>query len=365
MRRLVACALTVIASAAVLRAAAPVGYVKPVPEGNYAVTLTFGPAAGATDTTVKAEQRRLMLEHVRTGPGETVTRTMTVNVRTPVISTGGRVHLKSRETQTEQAEWDGNLSLEFLGGNAAVSDVQIALAPAGTPTVFIMGDSTVCDQPNEPWASWGQMLPRFFKPGIAVANYAESGESLRSSLGAHRLDKVLSVMKPGDYLLVQFGHNDMKEKGEGVGAFTTYKHDLKHFADAAKAKGATVVLITSMERKAGVNHDTLGDYPAAVRQLAAEEHLPLIDLHAMSKTLYRALGPDLPKAFQDGTHHNNYGAYELAKCVVQGIKDSHAGGLDRYVVDEFRSFDPAHPDPVAAVQIPASANSATTKPEGN
>ena len=82
------------------------------------------------------------------------------------------------------------------------------------PTIFLLGDSTVCDQPLEPYASWGQMLTRFFGLGVAIANHAESGESLRSSLGAKRLDKILSLIKPGDYLLIQYAHNDEKEKGE-------------------------------------------------------------------------------------------------------------------------------------------------------
>ena len=78
------------------------------------------------------------------------------------------------------------------------------------PTVFLLGDSTVCDQPAEPWNSWGQMLPRFFKPEIAVANHSESGETVADSLRAQRFEKIFSLMKPGDYLFVQFGHNDMK-----------------------------------------------------------------------------------------------------------------------------------------------------------
>ncbi len=107
-------------------------------------------------------------------------------------------------------------------------------------------------------------------------------------------------MKPGDYLFIQYGHNDMKEKGEGVGAFTTYKADLKRFVDGAKEKGGIPVLVTSMERKAGVEHATLGDYPEAVRQVAKEENVTLIDLNAMSVILYKALGADLGRRFRMG-----------------------------------------------------------------
>jgi lysophospholipase L1-like esterase len=333
-----------------------------LPEGNYTCTVALGDASHDATTTIKAELRRLMLEKIHTSAGQTVTQSFTVNIRTPAISTGDHVHLKPREQTEEFVDWDNKLTLEFNGEPAAVQSLEIA--PADVPTVYILGDSTVCDQPREPWNSWGQMLPRFFDAGVAISNQAESGESLRSSLHANRLAKVLSTMKRGDYIFIQYGHNDMKEKGAGVGAFTTYKSDLKHFADSAKEKGATVVLVTSMERKAGVKHDTLGDYPAAVRALAKEENLPLIDLHEISRAFYRALGSDIGKAFQDGTHHNNYGSYELAKCIIEGIRGDHLP-LEKFIRDDVGEFDPAHPDPVARFSMPASAESSTAKPEGN
>jgi lysophospholipase L1-like esterase len=333
-----------------------------LPEGNYKVTVTLGDQKAPSTTTVKAELRRLMLEKIHTDAGKTETRTFAVNVRTPQIAGGGEVHLKPREKTSEMMAWDDKLTLEFNGDHPSVSSLKIS--SADLPTVYILGDSTVCDQPKEPWNSWGQMLTRFLKPDVAVSNHAESGESLRSSLGAKRLDKVLSTMKPGDYLFIQYGHNDMKEKGEGVGAFTTYKADLKRFVDGAKEKGGIPVLVTSMERKAGVEHATLGDYPEAVRQVAKEENVTLIDLNEMSVTLYKALGADLGKAFQDGTHHNNYGSYEIAKCVVEGIKKSGLP-LAKSIVDDFGDFDPAHPDPVDSFTMPASPMKDTLKPDGN
>lgn len=205
-----------------------------LPEGNYNVTITFGDAKSETTTTVKAELRRLMIEKAQTAPGHFETRTFIVNIRTPRISTGGEVKLKDREKTTEAWAWDEKLTLEFNNTHPSVCAAEITRAD-NVPTIFLLGDSTVCDQPREPYNSWGQMLTRFFKPGVAVANHAESGESLRSSLGAKRLDKVLSLMKPGDYLFIQYGHNDEKEKGEGVGPFTTYKAALKKFVAAARA----------------------------------------------------------------------------------------------------------------------------------
>jgi lysophospholipase L1-like esterase len=243
------------------------------------------------------------------------------------------------------------------------------------PTVFILGDSTVCDQPKEPYASWGQMLTRFFKPEIAVANHAESGETLRSSTGAHRLEKVLGEMKPGDYLLMQYGHNDMKSKEPD--ALAAYKATLEKWIEQVREKGGIPVLITSMNRhrfEGGTVVNTLLEYPETVREVAGEKHAALIDLQAMSKTLYEALGPQGSiQAFKhdsendpkfDGTHHSPYGAYELAKCVCRGIREDRLD-LAKYLVEEVVAFDPAKPDPLAAFRVPPSPGFTQQRPLGD
>ncbi|MGC9973003.1 MAG: rhamnogalacturonan acetylesterase [Bryobacteraceae bacterium] len=326
-----------------------------LPEGNYNVKVTLGDRTAATATTVKAESRRLMLEKVETAPGKFATRTFTVNIRTPKIATGGQVRLKPRELGV--LHWDDKLTLEFNNVRPSLAALEITKVNKAI-TVYLMGDSTVTDQTGEPWNSWGQMLPRFFKPGVAVANHAESGESLRSSLGERRLDKVMSAIQAGDYLFIQFGHNDQKEKGEGVGAFTTYKADLKRYIAEARKHGAIPVLVTPMNRRtfdaAGKVTNSLGDYPEAVRQAAREENVALIDLNAMSRPFYEALGPeDSKKAFVDNTHHNSYGSYELAKCIVEGIKANKLG-IARFLVRDVPPFDPAHPDPVGSFKMPPS-----------
>lgn len=321
-----------------------------LPEGNYKVTLTFGDQTSQSTTTIKAELRRLMLEEIKTAPAKFETKTIEVNTRTPQIPSGGQVKLKDREKTTEFWAWDDKLTLEFNGERPCICSVEITKDDT-IPTIYIIGDSTVCDQPTEPWNSWGQMLPRFLKPDVAVANHAESGESIRSSLGAGRVEKVMSLIKPGDYLFVQFGHNDMKETSPN--ALSTYKSNYKELVKEVRAKGAIPVLITSMERKAGVTRNTLGDYPNTVRQVADEEKAALIDLNAMSKVLYKAWGNNIDKAFQDGTHHNNYGSYELAKCVVESIKQK-LPELAKYITDDFVEFDPSHPDASEDFYIPAS-----------
>ena len=270
------------------------------------------------------------------------------------------MRLKSREMGSEKSDWDDKLTLEFNGARPSLDRLEIERADV--PTVFILGDSTVCDQPAEPWNSWGQMLPRFFRPDIAIANHAESGETIASSLSAHRFDKVFSLMKPGDYLFLQFGHNDMKSRA--TNALERYAADFKRVIAETRAKGGTPVLVTSMERKAGVEHPTLAGYPDAVRQVAKEEKCALVDLNAMSVVFYKALGANLSKAFVDGTHHNNYGSYELAKCVVEGIKQDELP-LAKFIVRDFKGFDPAHPDSVASFEMPASPTVSSEKPLGN
>lgn len=331
-------------------------------EGNYDVTVTLGDAAGASTNCIKAESRRLMLEDVRTAPGHFTTRTVTVNIRTPKVPGDGEVRLKPRELGPPPVlHWDDKLTLEFNGARPCLCALQINPA-TNAITVFLLGDSTVTDQPREPWNSWGQMLTRFFKPGVAVANHAESGESLKSSFGAGRVAKVLASLKPGDYVFAQFGHNDQKDRA--TNALTVYKANLRKLVREVRARQATPVLITSMERMAGVEHDTLGPYPAAVGEVAGEEHVTLLDLHAMSRVLYRALGPDLKRAFQDGTHHNAYGSYELAKCVITAIRQAGLP-LAKSIAEDVPPFSPENPDLVNAFYIPASPASTDRKPEGN
>jgi lysophospholipase L1-like esterase len=207
------------------------------------------------------------------------------------------------------------------------------------------------------------MSPRFFNSTVAVANYAESGESIRSSLGAHRFDKIWSVIRPGDYLFVQFGHNDMKDKA--TNALEVYKANLKDIVAKARAHGATPVLVTSMERKAGVNGPTLAGYPETVRDVAREEKTALVDLNEVSVKFYKALGGDIGLAFQDGTHHNNYGSYELARCVVEGIKGNKLD-LAKHLATDVKAFDPSKPDDVKTFVMPASPmRDPAAKPEGN
>jgi lysophospholipase L1-like esterase len=340
-----------------------------VPEGNYNVAVEL--ASGCT-VTVKAESRRLMLEQARGGGRFTVNVRGVALTAPPLNAPGGdRVRLNDREQGV--LHWDDKLTLEFSGPRSCVREVDIA--GASVPTVFLAGDSTVTDQPFEPTTSWGQMLPRFFKPGIAVANHAESGETLKSFITGLRLDKILSLIKKGDWMFIQFGHNDMKVNWPQTyaEAASTYRQYLKVYIAEARLRGATPVLVTSMHRRNfgpdGKIRNTLGDYPEAVRQVAREENVALIDLNAMSASFYEALGAaKSPVAFgaegRDATHHSAYGAYELAKCVVTGIRAAKLE-LAKYLMDDVPAFDPAQPDSPDAWKLPVSPRFSNRPPRGN
>ena len=346
------------------------------PDGNYRVTVTLGSKVAAAETAVKAEARRLMLQEIATQPDQTVKRSFVVNVRTPEVTPTEDVRLKPREIGN--FDWDGKLTLEFTGEHPAVQSIEVA--PARLPTIYIAGDSTVVDQDKEPWAAWGQILPVFFNDKIAIANDAESGETIASFVSEKRFDKIFSTIRAGDYLLMQFAHNDQK-LGRGFVPIPEYKDLLRKYIAMARELGAYPILVTSMNRRnfspAGKIVATLGDYPDAMREVAHEQKVPLIDLNAMSETLFEAMGPQgtleafvhypantfpgQDEPLNDNTHFNSYGALELAKCIIESLRDQHLP-LARFLRRGIPHFDPAHPDPPSAWRIPTDPFISEQKP---
>ncbi|MGA0133631.1 MAG: rhamnogalacturonan acetylesterase [Opitutales bacterium] len=387
MNPVIPCLLTIAAAAAeppvfVGSAERPVlSYREARPEGAYEVTVEFGAADVDSVTTLKAETRRLMALNVAVPKGRTETRRFLVDVRRPGYP-GGRVAIKSREEGTPS--WDDYLSLEFLGVAGRARLVSVRPADASVVRVFLAGDSTVCDQRTEPYVGWGQQLPVFFGPGAVVANHAESGRALRSFKAERRLDKILAQLRAGDFVLIQFGHNDQKEKGPDVGPFTTYASRLRDYVKAVRAKGGRPVLVTAVARRRfdeqGRVFESLGDYPEAVRRVAAELAVPLVDLNESSKRLYQALGAEPSKlallhypprtfpgqtaALADDTHFSAYGAYEMARCVVEGFRTGVPELSALLMAGAAVPFDPERPDAPGSLSIPASPLTSGEKPEG-
>jgi hypothetical protein len=335
-----------------------------LPEGNYKVTVTMGSPDVATDVSVKAELRRLMLENVQTKPGEYVTKSFIVNVRTPVYP-GGVVNLKApRESQQEAWDWDKGLTLEFNGDHPSISDLRIE--KVDVPTVYVVGDSTSCDQMVEPYNSWGQTITRFFKPDVAVANYGESGETIGDNIGRHRFDKIWTLMKAGDYIFITSGHNEKNGKNGNMTFDQAFYDDCKKVVDQARQLGGIPVLVTPISRAPG--SATLGPYPGEMQQLATEEKVAFIDLQVPTATFYRAL-PDFHVAFagpKEATHNSDYGSYEVSKMIIAGIKQNNLP-LAKSIVDDFTGYDPAHPDAFESFRVtPTPKKDATPdKPPGS
>jgi lysophospholipase L1-like esterase len=306
-----------------------------------------------------AEQRRLMAEGIVLRGSHPVERSFIVNVRNPELgslpenATGGtKVRLKPREVGS--ASWDDALSIEVT---APASLLELRVEPVTVRTLYLAGDSTVSDQAVAPNASWGQFLTRYFRDDVAVANHAESGETLKSFVTEQRFDKLLGVLRAGDWVMLQFGHNDQKAQWPQtyVDALSTYRSWLRTYIAEIRRRDATPMLVTSPERRnfdtEGRIRPTLAEYAQAMRIVAREEKVALIDLNLLSVRLYEALGPAVaPRAFADGgddkTHHNDYGARQLARAVIEGLRLADprlTGGLERHVAADAGTLDLAQP----------------------
>ena len=206
-------------------------------------------------------------------------------------------------------------------------------------TIYIIGDSTVDDN-QPPFRGWGWALPRYVREGVTVKNHALRGRSSRSFRAEGLFEPVEKALGPGDLLLIQFGHNDEKDDERHTDPDTTFPEELWRYCAAALSRGAQPVLITPVCRRFfggdGSLFYTHGEYPRAIRILAAEKGIPLCDLKAASRALYRSLGeqgtaelfvrlapgenPDFPEGHDDRSHFNPHGATVIAGLVAEGLK---------------------------------------------
>ena len=298
-----------------------------VPPGTYDVTVRLG-GESATSTAITGETRRSLLPETPTAAGRTVTRSFTVNVRTP---------------EGEPTGPDGTPGLDLTLGGTAPALADIRVTPAHhTRQIFLIGDSTVCDQPGDPYSGWGQQLPQFLRKGVSVANYADSGESTVTYLENPLLwGTVEPLIHPGDLVLVQLAHND-KTTDEA-----TYRANLETLVAGIRDRGGRPVLVTPIVRRwfnadGTLNNDIallvngLGvDLPGAIRSVAATEGVTLIDLTAQTKALVESLGVEGSKALylynekKDNTHTSAHGATVYAGLVRDALVARHLLPEDR------------------------------------
>ncbi|WP_308301751.1 rhamnogalacturonan acetylesterase [Neobacillus cucumis] len=226
-------------------------------------------------------------------------------------------------------------------------------------TIYLAGDSTVSDYPSSlfPRSGWGQVLPTMLDQQVTIRNFAKRGRSSKSFINEGRLNWILNSIQKGDYLFIQFGHNDEKVKYPNLhtNPNTTYKSYLKHYIDGARKKGAIPILVTPVQRMSfssdGRALNTHGRYPAAMKALAKEENVPVIDLASKSRRLYQQLGsvdtkrlflwlkagkyPNYPQGVKDPTHFQEYGAEQIAKLVIEGIEELHLP-LENHILAKYR-----------------------------
>ncbi|EJL69997.1 rhamnogalacturonan acetylesterase [Chryseobacterium populi] len=222
------------------------------------------------------------------------------------------------------------------------------------PTLFLIGDSTMANKENpdkNPEHGWGQVLPLFLT-GIEIQNYATNGRSSKSFRTEGRWDKIMKQLKKGDFVIIQFGHNDQKIKDSArfTNPYTQYRANLERYVSEARSKGAIPILMTSIVRRNfnenGVLVDTHKEYPLVVRMVANDMKVPFVDLQLLTEQMEISYGPEnskklhlhykkgeadyYPEGKNDDTHLSELGAESVAKLAVSSLKNLKTG-LEKYI----------------------------------
>ncbi|ASA26158.1 G-D-S-L family lipolytic protein [Paenibacillus donghaensis] len=325
-----------------------------LPNGDYTVALIAGDSEGATDLAIKVESMQKVQQTAKPA-GQYL------------------------EMSFDLALVDGQMNFAFSGTLPVINSLVITKLPdrqqSGQPTVYLAGDSTVqtYDPYWKPQAGWGQMLPKFFSSEITVKNHAIGGRSSKTFITEGRLDEILRNLRPGDYFFIQFGHNDATiSVPERYASPADYRIYLKTYIEGTRQRGATPVLITPMGRRdyntaAGTFNVSFPEYVQAMKEVAAELDVELVDLSALSNTYFNSIGfeatravflhldPGIYAAFAggsaDNTHFQEYGAIQMARLLAGGVQQ-----LDIPLAAYVRELDqpdavPAKPTGVVAGSI--------------
>ncbi|MGJ5643075.1 rhamnogalacturonan acetylesterase [Formosa sp. S-31] len=228
--------------------------------------------------------------------------------------------------------------------------ISLALTAFGTLqtkpiTVFMIGDSTMANKKNpetNPEFGWGQVFATYFNKNVTVQNKAVNGRSTRSFITEGRWDSVYNAIKPGDYVFIQFGHNDQKFKDPNryTNPYTQYRYNLERFVQETRKKQGIPILLSSIVRRNfnefGTLEDTHGAYPLVTRMVAKDLDVPFIDLQWLTETLEMQYGPEasaalhlhfkpgensyFPDGKEDNTHLSFKGATEVSELVIEALQ---------------------------------------------
>ena len=220
--------------------------------------------------------------------------------------------------------------------------------------IFMIGDSTMANKEENryPETGWGMVFNEYFNDQVEVRNHAKNGRSSKSFIGEGLWKEVYDQLQPGDYVFIQFGHNDQKEKSPDrfTNPYTTYRANLEKYVRESREKGAFPVLLSSVVRRnfndSGTLTDTHGAYPLVTRMVAGAMNVPFIDLQLLTELKVAEMGPEeskklylwlkpgenknYPDGNQDNTHFNNYGAHVVAEMAIDVMRKLHL--LENYMV---------------------------------
>ncbi len=269
------------------------------------------------------------------------------SVNTPSTSSLNLANSEIQDAARAQSSQSPKHSISSQTPNNEQMATSMSSQPAAGnpyPIIYIAGDSTAAIKgaTEKPMSGWGEYLQQHVQPEVVIRNYAVNGRSTRSFLAEGRLEYIADQLKPGDYVCIQFGHNDGKI--EDPARYADPEHDypefLQQYITAVRSKGATPILLTSVSRRyflenGQLDPEALGPYPAAMRQVAATTATPLVDVFEHSQQLYRELGeqesislfmhlqpgthPNYPNGITDNTHFSEYGAARIAELITHAI----------------------------------------------
>lgn len=287
--------------------------------GNYRVKITILPEEPMQDIRIFTGRRRLAVQHPHLEAGEKLCEEVIVNV-CDIIPRGH-----------EQVFQDRSIDLTITADHPCISEVEVTSIEC--PTLYICGDSTVTDQsadypyaPETCYAGWGQMMPLMLSSGVSVSNHSHSGLTTESFRTEGHYEIVKQYAKAGDYLFLQFAHNDQKLdhlKAEGG-----YRDNLIQYIEECRQSGIHPLIVTPVARNSWKGNDDsyndlLKDYADACLKLGEELDVPVLDLHKLSMEFVLEKGKENAKAYffpSDFTHHNDCGAILMAAFVCQEIR---------------------------------------------
>lgn len=317
----------------------------PVPNGNYEVTLTIK-ADCDTVYDVYSQNRRFIVQDREIKKGEEQEITFIANVS---------------DIKYSNKDFKDNGVRIYIACDGDISAVS-AVSPACVPTLYIIGDSTVTDQPAEypydmekTFCGWGQMMPQLLDNSIAVSNHAESGSTTQATKD-NNFTVIADKIKEDDYLMIEFGHND--QKVSELDAYGGYTENLKYFVNFAREKGATPILNSPINRiifdEDGKIFNLLGEYRNAVKAVADKMNVPFIDMWTKTTDFFEPLGLYTSKKFfrhdeesQDYTHSNDIGGGIIARLCAKGIADAKINGLSDAVKTDMLEIEKPTVDPNA------------------